>query len=137
MGKSSKRALESAAATAPSSDVAPMEVDTAVAVDEVEAPKSKKSKKDKDGESDVKEIPKEAISAIAKPLAGKKLNKHVLKLVKKGTLRFGLSNGGEHRADLFFFGVELECDGRTVELDTDGVFAWLGSFQIETSETRS
>lgn len=43
------------------------------------APKAKKAKKDDD-----KEIPKEAISAIAKPLAGKKMGKHVLKLVKKG-----------------------------------------------------
>lgn len=85
MGKSSKRSAEAVdAVAAPTSE---MDVDVAV---DAAAPKAKKSKKD-DGESkEVKEIPKEAISAIAKPLAGKKLSKHVLKLVKKGELRFKL-----------------------------------------------
>lgn len=115
MGKSSKRALEAAAA-APSSDAAPMEIDAMVTVVESETPKSKKSKKDKD-EGETKEIPKEAISAIAKPLAGKKLNKHVLKLVKKGKF-FGASSdeliGGE--IGEIFFGRYLLGGSRTMLL---------------------
>ena len=79
MGKSSKRTLDAEAA--PSSDAAPVTDAQAMEVDE---PKAKKSKKDKDGDSGEKEIPKEALSAIAKPLAGKKAGKKVLKLVKKG-----------------------------------------------------
>lgn len=53
-----------------------MEVDAAT----TEQPKHKKSKK----EGEEKEIPKEALSPIAVPLAGKKVGKKVLKLVKKG-----------------------------------------------------
>lgn len=80
MGKSSKRAAE-AAAVAPSSDaVVAMEVEESTTIVE---PKAKKAKKE---EAEVKEIPKEAISAIAKPLAGKKLSKKILKIVKKGSL---------------------------------------------------
>lgn len=85
MGKSSKRELE---VTVPSSDAA---ID-AMAVDEPKIKKSKKSKTTVEGEAEAvedsvdakKEVLKEAISAIAKPLAGKKVAKTVLKLVKKG-----------------------------------------------------
>lgn len=80
MGKSSKRTLEADAA--PSSDAAPAAEVEAMEVDE---PKAKKSKKG--GDDEAKEIPKEALSAIAKPLAGKKTGKKVLKLVKKGQSR--------------------------------------------------
>ena len=67
---------------------------------EVDGPKVKKSKKSKTTEGDAadgetkegsKEVPKEAISAIAKPLAGKKVAKSVLKLVKKGQFCFARS----------------------------------------------
>lgn len=78
MGKSSKRATEAEAAPAPSSDAGDVTMDVA----EVVEPKAKKVKKE-DGEA--KEVPKSAISAIAHPLAGKKLHKHVYKLVKKGS----------------------------------------------------
>lgn len=80
--KSTKRALEADAAAPSSEAPAPaaeaMEVDVA-ATDA--APKAKKSKKDDGAE---KEIPAEALAAIASPLAVKKTNKHLLKLVKKG-----------------------------------------------------
>lgn len=76
MGKSStKRSAEAA----PSSDAPAMDVDAAVEEVDSEAPKAKKVKKEEGAE--VKEA---ATSAIAKPLAGKKMGKHVLKLVKKG-----------------------------------------------------
>lgn len=99
MGKSSKRTLDGAA---PSSDAAAGE--TTVVVEEVivmevdsAEPKAKKSKKDKhDGADGEKEVPKEALSAIAHPLAGKKVGKKVLKLVKKGeATSFTLLWGGE------------------------------------------
>lgn len=85
MGKSSKRDLPVDAA--PAAEVA--DESAADITMEVDEPKAKKSKKGK-GEDDegAKEIPKEAISAIAKPLAGKKVAKHVLKLVKKGQSNF-------------------------------------------------
>ena len=89
MGKSSKRDL----ATAEASTVEPVvaaaatEADDSMQVDEPKVKKSKKSKTVEGGdavEEGSKEVPKEAISAIAKPLAGKKVSKSVLKLVKKG-----------------------------------------------------
>lgn len=86
MGKSTKT-KRSAEDAAPSSDAPAMEVDAVEEVDS-EAPKAKKAKKEEGVE--VKEA---AVSAIAKPLAGKKMGKHVLKLVKKGESVFALSGG--------------------------------------------
>ncbi|KAL8290390.1 hypothetical protein RQP46_002648 [Phenoliferia psychrophenolica] len=88
MGKSSKRTLDAEAA--PSSDAAAAPVAEAMEVDE---PVAKKSKKDKDGDKEVKEVPVEALSAIAKPLAGKKAGKKVLKLVKKASKSRHLKRG--------------------------------------------
>lgn len=101
---------------APSSDVAAPAADVSMQVDEAE-PKAKKSKTVED-----KEVPKEAISAIAKPLAGKKLGKHVLKLVKKGKLRRSLGIEDDSNWQLTFSRI---------------AFFLVLSFQVETSQERS
>jgi len=91
MGKSSKRTADDAAA--PASDAA-MQVDAPAAVPVDTPSKAKKSKKDKAGaEADEAEVPTEALSAIARPLAQKKTSKHTLKLVKKASKTRHLKRG--------------------------------------------
>lgn len=121
MGKKSKRSAEeaglvtvvpegvtAAAVGEPAADVA----DASTADVTMEKPKKKKSKKDKsskegktkedkedkekDSALDLLEIPADALSPIAHPLAGKKLGKKTLKTVKKGRaeLRFVASARG-------------------------------------------
>jgi len=83
MGKSSKRAAEE--------DVS-MQLDAPAAVPVDTPSKAKKSKKDKP-EADEVDVPAEALSAIAKPLAQKKTAKHTLKLVKKASKTRHLKRG--------------------------------------------
>lgn len=88
MGKSAKRDLDSTV------EVVEVVADVSMSTEEPKLKKSKKSKttEGEEAEAESKEIPKEALSAIAKPLAGKKVGKHVLKLVKKGQFSFLLSH---------------------------------------------
>lgn len=53
--------------------------------DKKESSSKKEGKKDKSKERKELEIPADALSPIAHPLAGRKLNKSTLKLVKRGT----------------------------------------------------
>lgn len=92
MGKSSKRDLATSEAVAEVVAEVPVveEADESMQLDVPKTKKAKKTKTTADGEvveEGSKEVPKEAISAIAKPLAGKKVGKSVLKLVKKGESR--------------------------------------------------